>query len=205
MIEYHKIPSIYKRDNRGRFTEEYSTPEICALKDIEWQMEEKLDGTNIRIMWDGEKVRFGGKTSAAQIQTTLLHLLQDNFPAEKFADFDRLTCLYGEGVGPKIQKGGHLYGGLKFVLFDVRVGNWWLRREDVADVAERVSCELSLIITRGSLSKAVGMAKEGFDSTYGVFCAEGLVLRPPVQLFDRMGERIITKIKHKDFRKEEMR
>lgn len=200
MKPYHKIPSIFKRDDRGKFTKEYSTPELNVLKDIEWQMEEKLDGTNIRIMWDGETVRFGGKTDNAQIPVPLLNVLQDTFPSEKFAGFEGGGCLYGEGIGPKIQKSGHLYGDLRFVLFDVRIDQWWLKREVVADIAEKAECQLSTIIANGPLQKAVDLAKEGFESRHGEFLAEGLVLRPPAQLFDRTGERIITKVKHKDFR-----
>lgn len=200
MERYHKIPSIFKRDNRGKFTQEFSTPEICALQNIEWQMEEKLDGTNIRIMWDGETVRFGGKTDNAQIPVPLLNVLQDECPLSLFRDVFKgvPTCLYGEGIGPKIQKGGELYGDLRFVLFDVGIGGYWLRREDVVDVAEKIGCELSTIHAVGPLQKAIDIVLNGFESTYGERAAEGLVLRPPVQLFDRMGERIITKVKSKD-------
>lgn len=45
----------------------------------------------------------------------------------------------------------------------------------------------------------IGITREGFTSTWGDFIAEGIVARPEVELFDRMGQRIITKIKYNDF------
>ncbi len=52
--------------------------------------------------------------------------------------------LYGEGYGGGIQKGGSEYtsktkgGAVSFRLFDVLVGETWLRRVDVEDVAEKL-------------------------------------------------------------------
>jgi hypothetical protein len=40
----------------------------------------------------------------------------------------------------------------------------------------------------------------GFSSTWGDFNAEGIVARPICELKSRNGERIITKLKHRDFR-----
>ena len=48
-------------------------------------------------------------------------------------------------------------------------------------------------------------AKRWLDKTFGKqeywgdFIAEGIVARPKVTLFTRKGERLITKIKHRDF------
>ena len=39
----------------------------------------------------------------------------------------------------------------------------------------------------------------GFDSRWGVFGAEGIVARPICELMNRQGERVITKLKCKDF------
>lgn len=55
------------------------------------------------------------------------------------------------------------------------------------------------IIGRGSLFNMIDMARDGFDSTWGPFRAEGIVARPACELKTRNGSRIITKIKHRDF------
>lgn len=43
------------------------------------------------------------------------------------------------------------------------------------------------------------MTRKGIKSQWGDFIAEGIVARPATELLTRNGERIITKIKHKDF------
>ena len=55
------------------------------------------------------------------------------------------------------------------------------------------------IIGHGSLVDAVVMAKSVLKSTFGDFMAEGIVVRPTVSLYTRSGNRIIGKIKTKDF------
>ena len=82
MKEYHKIQTVYFRDpenNHKTLLEgTWAKPEFELLKDIDWICTEKIDGTNIRIMWDGEQVRFGGKTDKAQIPTILIDLFYDD-------------------------------------------------------------------------------------------------------------------------------
>jgi len=209
MKTYPKIQTIFKRDmqNKGRIMPGvYSTPEIEYLAGNRWEFTEKVDGTNIRIIWQrGESRRFGGKTDNAQIPARLVERLEYLFPLEKLdsqinAEVDALT-LYGEGHGAKIQKGGGNYkpDGVDFVLFDVLVDEWWLERSDVENVADCLGINAVPVLGSGPLNLAVKMAEEGFDSEWGKFLAEGIVLRPTVELKTRAGHRIITKIKHKDF------
>jgi hypothetical protein len=168
-----------------------------------WDFSEKLDGTNMRIVC-GESIVFKGKTDRAQIPAGLVESLITMFhtPAtlvkikELFAGG---AVLYGEGVGPKIQKGGGLYGHVRFILFDVRVGNWWLRRSDVESVARDLGIECAPLIGSGTLEEMVKLGEDGFTSSYGDFIAEGIVARPSTELFTRSGHRVICKIKHKDF------
>lgn len=110
--------------------------------------------------------------------------------------------MYGEGYGHKIQKAGsnYLADSQSFVLFDVKIGDWWLRRKDVEDVAKTLNIDTSPIVGFGTLNDAIKMTKEGFRSNWGEFIAEGLVLRPSEPVFDRKGDRVITKVKHKDFK-----
>jgi len=167
-----------------------------------------VDGTNIRVMWNGQDVMFGGKTENAQIPVTLLYKLQEYFEGtvgrqkllETFADSGDKVCLYGEGYGAKIQNGGnYIPNGVDFVLFDVRIGNWWLGRADIEDVAKKLGIRAVPIIGSGTLQDAIDMTKTGLKSQWGDFIAEGIVARPAVELQTRRGDRIITKIKHRDF------
>lgn len=206
MKEYHKIQSIYKREQKQpcKFIEgEFSLPEFEYLKDNKWVWTEKVDGTNIRVMWDREKLRFGGKTDNAQMPVFLMERLQQLFPIDKFKSLypDISMCLYGEGYGAKIQKGGGNYNpdGVDFVLFDVKIEDWWLERHNIEDIASKLGIETVPIVGEGTLDDAIELVRNGFDSTWGDFKAEGLVLRPKVELKNRRGNRIITKLKTKDF------
>lgn len=206
MREYHKIQSVYLRDpanNHRTFLEgQFARKEFEYLRNNVWEFTEKVDGTNIRVRWDGESIRFGGRTDRAQIPATLVNVLSEMFPAELFSEFFQETplTLYGEGYGPKIQKGGGNYrSDQSFVLFDVRIGDYWLQREDVEDIADQLKIGVVPLLGRGSLLDAVDWCRKGFLSRWGNFQAEGLVCRPWCELVARNGDRIITKIKCRDF------
>jgi len=205
--EYHKIQTVYLRNPNTKYKTllegQFTRPEFEYLKDNVWVFTEKIDGTNIRVKWQDKKLSFGGKTESAQIPTFLYDKLNEMFTEESlksiFPDTD--VCLYGEGYGAKIQKGGGNYipNGVSFILFDVKIGEWWLKREDVEDVAKELNIDTVPIIGEGSLYKMVEMVKDGFQSSIGNCIAEGIVARPEIELKDRSGHRIITKLKHKDF------
>jgi hypothetical protein len=214
MNQYHKINSLFKRDQKGKLLlNEYSRPEFEYLKNCSWVLTEKVDGTNIRVMYDpkvpslgGEKlipwVSFNGKTDNAQMPAPLVAKLRELFPVEIFQDvFDCRVCLYGEGFGAKIQKGGGNYikDAVDFVLFDVKIEEWWLKREDIEDIATRLGIQVVPIIDEGTLGFMENLCRTGFKSQWGDFIAEGIVAKPAVELKTRSGERIITKLKYKDF------
>lgn len=201
--EYHKIQSLYKRGDKGEFLETWSRPEWPYLADNEWIWTEKVDGTNIRVLSDGETVTFGGRTDNAQTPMTLVTRLHELFlrtPAmnEFCAQVDGPFVLYGEGFGAGIQKGGG-YGPVDFVLFDVTIGGLVLDRENVEDIAKRLGIQVVPVIGRGDLSEAEAFVKNGFNSTWGDFPAEGIVVRPSVELQTRRGERVILKLKTRDY------
>jgi hypothetical protein len=78
----------------------------------------------------------------------------------------------------------------------------WLERHNVEDVASKLGIAVTPIVGRGTLPEAVEFARQGFVSTVSQrpdFKAEGLVMRPAVELRTRRGDRVITKIKHRDF------
>lgn len=219
MSEYPKIHSLYKRDpannNKTLLEGQFSRPEFEYLADMKWVWTEKVDGTNVRVLWDGEKIQFKGRTENAQIFTGLYDALNVLFNVDKMLklfggkeqDLTASTlggatnvCLYGEGYGAKIQKGGGNYREDQgFALFDIRIGDWWLQRKDVEDIATKLGLEAVPIIGKGNLRSMVEAARAGFASKWGSFDAEGIVARPSVELLDRGGHRIITKIKYKDF------
>lgn len=217
-MQYPKIQGLYKRylngEKKGKFIiGQYSKPEFELLKDIEWVWTEKIDGTNIRIIWNGldEVVEFKGKTDKAEMPKHLLERLKGLFPKEKLSEVFALQegfpviCLYGEGYGYKIQSGGKYVNGeqrVEFILFDIKIGDYWLKREDLERIADQLGIKIVPIVGKGTIDKAIQFVKNDFESTFGCFIAEGIVIKPKIELRDRRRQRIITKIKIKDFRED---
>ena len=113
--------------------------------------------------------------------------------------------LYGEGYGAKIQKGGnYISSDVDFILFDIKVGKWWLQRDAVEDIADELNIKVVPLIGYMTIPEAIEYVKKGFKSTIAEnkdYDAEGLVLKTPTGLLRRNGERLVTKIKTVDFRK----
>ena len=210
MDKYQKIQTIFLRDPENKYKTllegQFAKPEFDYLADLEWIFTEKIHGMNMRIIWDGEEVIFKGRTDNAQIPNDLLENLKAQFiDSEVFDGIDPMT-LYGEGYGAGIQKGGGNYRPDKgFILFDIKALNGWLpfaeMVEQARSIQETTFLEVAPVILRGTLLEAVEKTRAGFNSLCSaeVHTAEGLVGRPPVEMRNRWGERVITKIKHADF------
>lgn len=84
--EYPKIQTVFKRD----FTKQkiiipnsFSDDTFEYLQDNLWEWTEKVDGTNIRLHWNGETLIIGGRTNNASIPQQLNQTL-----ISKTADLD---------------------------------------------------------------------------------------------------------------------
>src|SRR3990167_9351221 len=157
-MEYPKIETIFNRDPddmKHVLWGDFREPVFETVS--RWHVTEKVDGTNVRVfLRPGQSahfqhvppsVSFGGRTKDSQMQASLLDALEAMFPVDRVvAAFDEGTSaiLFGEGYGPKIQKGGGLYrSDQSFRLFDVLVFGkagrlWWLEWADVQDVARKL-------------------------------------------------------------------
>ena len=243
--EYPKIKTLWVRGEDHKVIPwGWSQPEFEYLRDCQWELTEKVDGTNIRVGLEafpescGDPYRdwylaFHGRTAAADIPTFLAERLYQMFTADKlkalwrgqkgcerchgtgFEDrstfttpADRCACvlpyqitLYGEGFGERIQKVGHRYipDGVGFVLFDVRVGDVWLKRGDVYEIADKLGIPRVPVVGVATLPEAAVLVRNGIRSAWGDFEAEGVVARPMVELQTRFGRRVIGKLKTRDF------
>lgn len=219
-MEYHKIETLYERDEATHRLK----PELILKNPVygiikTWQFTEKIDGTNIRVIWNpavlpGEQdhLHFGGKTDNAQIHADLVKWLYENISVEKMRTVfpESRVVIYGEGYGAGIQKGGGDYSSTKkLIVFDVfiidavnsKLGGWWLNWENTCDVAAKLSLDVVPFIGEMTLEQATDMVRAGFPSRLngGKKQAEGVVGRPLEALFDKKGHRLIVKLKTKDF------
>ena len=208
MKEYEKIETLFLRDmgTKKLVEGEYRNETVEFLKDIDWEFTEKIDGTNIRIYWDGHKVQYFGRTNKAQIPSQLMNRLIELFGGnvneemfeQKFGANEVL--LIGEGYGAKIQKvGGDYRKDNDFILFDVCINGNYQSRDSVKNIAEYFGIDVVPTIMIGKLEEGVEYVKSKPKSKIGTADSEGLVARPIYELKDRTGNRLIVKIKVRDF------
>ena len=208
--EYQKIGNIFKFDEKFRtivgLNEPYET-----LKNIIWQGTEKIDGTNIRIHWDGHDITFAGHTDKSQLPENLKAYLEETFLTDEMEYvFEQIfgeseAYIFGEGFGYKIQTNGDKYladNKCGFIIFDINIDGWDLKRKDVDDIANKLGLPSVPVVFEGTLDEGVEYVKQYNDSKVGTKPTkmEGLVARPKYELQNKMGKRIITKIKWEDLR-----
>lgn len=214
MIEYPKIETLYNRDEKTHkiLTAEVRLTEFSNIR--RWHVTEKVDGTNVRVCYGADdSIRFSGRTDNAQMPVRLLEVLGQIFTKERLeATFglpESEVVLFGEGYGEKIQNGGNYRRGIGFRLFDVLVGEWWLEPEAVKDVAAHLGIdtvpylgEIDILPTSPSDIESLIPNRDSLvaqqDSGQGCE-AEGIVARTVPLLLTRRGERLMWKLKFRDF------
>lgn len=233
MKTYPKIETLFNRGPDFTVdTETFRRPEFAAID--RWIFTEKVDGTNIRIRFSrregvhssvlgvGIGMDIGGRTDNAQLpkplEARLLERRVEWFPVVDDVltanNIDSIT-LFGEGYGPKIQKGGGLYNDRQdFVLFDVLVNDkTWLDEDGISDVAMNFDLDRVATLFVGSYELAVEIVRGG-PTLYDFYTSrlaannnkaadfeiEGVVARPLVPLYNTRGDRVMWKLKGSDFR-----
>lgn len=215
-MEYPKIQTVFMRDEKGIIIPtQFTKSEFEWLKDCHFRAEEKIDGTNIRVelYFDEEgycHTSFAGRAEQSIIPSYLMEKLAELFGGANFIEVfnhpkNTFITLYGEGYGHKIKECGDRYRKdiCDFALFDVKVGNWWLLRENVVDIANKLGINYVPQLGYMTLMEAIKFVYDGFKSTIAedpTLDAEGLVLKTPDNLLFRDGERIVMKVKSRDFR-----
>lgn len=207
MSEYHKIETLYERDEKTFFVKPGVLKNRTYSLIKTWHWTEKIDGTNVRCIWKhgvAHSLTFGGKSDNAQMHADLVKWLYEKVSVDRlreiFPDVD--AVIYGEGYGAGIQNGGDYSPTKKFIVFDVLVdGKWWLNHEAVCDVAGKLGLEVVPDFGEMTLDEATEVVRAGFASRLngGKARAEGLVGRTAEPLFDKKGARLIVKLKTKDF------
>lgn len=176
------------------------------------------------------KVRIAGKTDNANIPKNLLKHMQEKYPDEKvlaalglkefipvdewenehnwlaYEDIPNIYTIYGEGYGEGIQSGGwYIKGGNEFIVFDVKVNDIYLKTNVRDEIAAKLGAPVVPLVGYFTLDEAIEFVRKGFRSLIAenpdAKMAEGLVLRTDPVLRNRIGNRIIVKIKYKDFQK----
>ena len=185
---------------------------------------------NENIVGVGFEVTIKGKTDNAQIPKNLLKHMEEKYPKEKvlaalglkefipveewetehnWLEYDQIPniyTIYGEGYGEGIQSGGwYIKGGNEFIVFDVKVNDIYLKTDARDEIATKLGAPIVPLIGYFTLDEAIDFVRKGFRSQVAqnpeAKMAEGLVLRTDLGLRNRMGKRLIVKVKYEDFQK----
>lgn len=210
MSKYHKIDGLWERDpiTKKLVPGVFRSREVEFLKDCAWEFTEKIDGTNIRVIWDGYRVTFGGRTEKAIIPPPLLEVLETQFGGRANEEIfeqsfgNKEVVLYGEGYGGNIQKGTNYRNDHSFILFDVKINDTFVSRDAVTEIATYFGVDTVPVVCVGTIENGVNYVKSKPHSTIGSAMMEGVVGRPAVELLGRGGNRVIVKIKVCDFEEE---
>lgn len=185
---------------------------------------------NENMVGVGFEVTIKGKTDNAQIPKNLLKHMEEKYPKEKvlaalglkefipveewetehnWLEYDQIPniyTIYGEGYGEGIQSGGwYIKGGNEFIVFDVKVNDIYLKTDARDEIATKLGAPIVPLIGYFTLDEAIDFVRKGFRSKVAqnpeAKMAEGLVLRTDLGLRNRMGKRLIVKVKYEDFQK----
>ena len=184
----------------------YREPELEYLAKNPWTYKRKLNGENMRVLWDGDQAIWNGRTNNFTPNRETTEYMNSTFAEEIFEEKfgrDKQVLLFGERMAPGAQGNELGLEKTEFVLFDVKIANVWLEPESVRAIAEyfrlRTCYDFMRSIDKArnyteSLEKLIELCSVGDFSEW-----EGIVAIPATGVFNRKGERIICKIKNQDY------
>lgn len=210
MVKFQKIETVFNRatDGSKKLVEgSYQSEIVKYLAGNTWMCTEKIDGTNVGIVWDGYAVHFQGRSETSSLPSKLVDYLMSTFLSDEVQELfeqkfgEMKVVLFGEGYGAGIQKGKAYRNDLAFILFDVYLPekDLWLKRDAIENISQCFNIEAVPVIMTGTLPEAVEFVKTRPNSTIGNAKMEGLVCKPLEEVRDRMGNRVVVKVKCKDF------
>lgn len=168
---------------------------------------EKIHGTSARISYKNGRIAF---FSGGEKHEKFVMLFDEDYLKEKFdemvSESKTSIAVYGEAYGGSCQRMSHTYGDkLKFVAFEVKIGDAWLNVPNAEDVCNNlcldfvhyklISTDLSEIDAERD-AYSVQAVKNGVGECRH---REGIVLRPLTELTKNNGKRVIAKHKRAEF------
>ena len=214
--KYAKFSSPFVKDAKFKNTTELNQ----SLPNGNWILTEKIDGTNIRIIITKPDEKGNRDVLIGSRQLILnendkgskpffncLSEVNLNKIKEYFEDIDSTIVIYGEGYGAGIQRGGMYSPKKNFRVFDIRIGKAY---QDFAFV-EKVCIDNKLNIVPifgntdvisydGCVTDLINFNTTLINEGDGGK-PEGLVYKFEPVLLNKYGERLIFKVKFKDFNK----
>jgi hypothetical protein len=180
----------------------YKSKEILLFK--ECYAMEKIHGTSAHVGWkEGKVFYFSGGCDHLEF----VKLFDHDALVQKFTELGHAEAVvYGEAYGGKMQGMRGTYGDhLRFVAFEVKIGDHWLRVPTAETVARGLGFDFVHYIRTTTDLASLDRARDA-DSVQAVKVGvgpgkkrEGVVLRPLIEVTMNDGGRVIAKYKREDF------
>lgn len=166
---------------------------------------EKIHGTSAHVTWKGDAITFhaGGESHDNFVKLFDADALRTGFEALGHPE----VTIFGEAYGGKQQRQSWRYGAvLKFVAFDVRIGEHWLDVPNADQVCTRMGLEfvhwkrVPAEVPALDAERDAPSEQARRNGIVGDQPREGVVLRPLREFCDNGGDRIIAKHKRAEER-----
>lgn len=226
-LEYPKIDTLYERKKNGKVNvDNLKRPEFGIIN--RWQITEKLNGRNIRVMLttDGN-VTFAGRMDEKhlndQLVQKMIDYLKNIFTSNRMKyvfrkiDADGTlqkpeVCMYLEGLGSDMASGSGIYCKGRDVsvrLIDCYINPWWIERPLLEEFAKKFGIKCTPLLddiyelprSLADLENIIKLSKVAGENNNNLANAEGIVARTYPLLTNRKGDRVMWKLKFKDFEK----
>lgn len=180
----------------------YKNQDILLFK--ECYVSEKIHGTSAHVRWQDNQIHFFSGGECNQKFSNLFDIpeLKEKFQA---LDIDHFV-IYGEAYGGKQQGMRKTYGDdLKFIVFEVKIGDCWLDMYSADKFASGLGFEFIWYTRCKTDIKELNEARDwesvqayrnGLGDNHK---SEGIVIRPIIEVTKNNGKRIIAKHKRADF------
>lgn len=204
-MAYTKIQSPFKRNEKKHFLPEFTLMVFEYLYKVPWKVYEKIDGFNCQIHWDGENVRFSGKSNDTFFTEPQLTYLKYKFTSETFNILQLDPCyLFGEVIGPRCNGNRYNLAEPQFVLFDSyrQFTGCWQDDSFLAILGDAFEIWRSPMLFTDTLEHCVIEVQNQLPGHESILLpgrkSEGYILRPFCELSANAHGRVITKLKFND-------
>lgn len=168
----------------------------------------KLDGTSAHVSYNNGNLHFFGGCVKQETFEALFNkeelvekLKELGYYKNPNVDSSTKVTVFGENIGGSVQGLSKRYGlNVKFVAFEVKIGESWLSVPNAKDVCDKLGIEFVDFWEVDTDLETLNKLRDGLDTYalkhgFGEHPSEGIVIRPLKEFTLNDGSRVIAKHK----------
>lgn len=197
-VRYRSLENHY----RGKTVQRVKS-ELDPAGTLRWIATEKIHGANFSFWYDGAEIQIASRSDF--VDETFYgagEAISACYPAvrELHAVLNRPFAVFGELCGPGIQKGVHYGDEKQFIAFDIYYpGAHYENPERAEQMLTAAGFSTAPIVATGTLDALLELDIETLPSRVAGYDesnhAEGIVIKPEMDLYTSDGSRVVFKKK----------